>query len=83
MKFKKITDAHKNFGQLVQLIEEQDEDVILIKNGKPCILLKAMDEDALEDYIVAKHFSVDKLAKEAVGDTISLEEVEGELGLQG
>ncbi len=76
MKFRKITDAHKNFGQLIQLIEEQGEDIILIKNGKPCILLKAISEDDLEDYIVAKHFGVDKLAREAVGDTVSLEDVE-------
>jgi len=81
MKFEKITEAHKNFGNLVRFIEIEDEDVILVKNGKPLILMKKMSADDLEDYIVAKHFGVDKLAKQPVGETVGLEEVKKRLGL--
>lgn len=81
MKFKKITEAHQNFGQLVRLVEEDNEDVILVRNGKPCILIRKMDEDALEDYIVAKHAGLEKLAKDSSARVISLATVEERLGL--
>ena len=82
MKFEKITEAHKNFGHLVRIIEEDQEDVILVRNGKPLILMRAMSEDELEDYIVAKHFGVDQLARQSELETVPLEEVEKDLGLR-
>lgn len=80
MKFAKITDASQNFSLIAKMIEN-GEDVILTKKGVPYALVRKMDPDDLEDYIVAKHFGLDKLVKEPAQETIGLEEVEKRLGL--
>jgi len=79
MKFAKITDANQNFSQITQHIDAGEE-VILTKNGIPYALVKKMNPDDLEDYIIAKHFGVDKLAKEPLTGLLSQEEMEQKFG---
>ncbi len=79
MKFAKITDASQNFSQITQHIDA-GEDVVLTRKGLPYALITKMSPDDLEDYIVAKHFGVDKLAKEPLSDMLSQEDMEKKIG---
>lgn len=51
--------------------------VVVTKNGKPVKLMIDIDEEDLEDIILAKHFKLDELAEQAkqdhrAGKTVSM-----------
>lgn len=79
MKFANIREASRNFSTITHLIDDGD-DVVLTRNGKPYLLIKKLDEDDLEDYILAKHARVEEIAKKP-GKTYGLKEVKKQLGL--
>ncbi|MEB3244571.1 MAG: hypothetical protein VKJ06_01105 [Vampirovibrionales bacterium] len=79
MKFANMREASQNFSSITRLIEAGDE-VVLTKNGKPYLLIQRLEEDDLEDYILAKHHGVEEAARNPIpGGT--LEEVKKQFGV--
>lgn len=53
MKFVTIRELKINGSQVISSLE--NEDVIVTKRGKPAAALVHLDEDLLEDFIIAHH----------------------------
>lgn len=80
MKFATIREINQKISQFLRLIEDENEQVIITRNGKPCAILTKLDEEDLEDYILMEKHRVEEIASNPQG-LRSLDEVEKELGL--
>lgn len=81
MKFATIREINQKISQFLRLIEDENEQVIITRNGKPCAILTKLDEGDLEDYILMEKHRVEEIA-ENPGKLFSPDEVKRELGLQ-
>jgi len=59
MKFTEFSDFKDDVDMFISLAKK-GEDIILTKNGKPFISLSGIDKEDLEDYILAKHYNLEK-----------------------
>ena len=64
MKFVNIRELSRATSKYVKLANEEDE-VIVTRNGHPYAILQRIDEHDLEDFILAKHLDLDKEFKAA------------------
>ena len=79
MQFINIRDLSRSPSKYVKLANEK-EDVIITKNGHPYAVLTGINGDELEDFILARHFDLEKefsIAKDEhqSGKTISAREL--------
>ena len=59
MQFVNMRELSRSPSKYVTFANEQD-DVIITKNGRPYAILSKIDSEELEDYILAKHFNLEK-----------------------
>lgn len=67
MKFINIRELSKSPSKYIKSANE-DDDVIITRNGKPYAVISKMDGDDLEDFILAKHFDLERQFKQAIKD---------------
>lgn len=58
MQFVNIRELSRSPSKYVKLANEKD-DVVITRNGHPYAILSKLDEDDLEDFILAKHFNLE------------------------
>ena len=61
----KFTDFSKFKGDIDRFLNlaKSGEDVIITKAGKPILSMAGISKEEAEDYILAKHYKLDKKAK--------------------
>ncbi|MBN1181935.1 MAG: type II toxin-antitoxin system Phd/YefM family antitoxin [Bacteroidales bacterium] len=64
MQFVNIRELSRATSKYVKIANENDE-VIVTRNGHPYAILQRIDDNELEDYILAKHLSLNKDFKTA------------------
>ena len=57
MQFVNIRELSRATSKYVKIANEEDE-VIITRNGHPYAILQKIDGDELEDFILAKHFDL-------------------------
>jgi prevent-host-death family protein len=67
MKFINIRELSKSPSKYIKRANE-DGDVIITRNGKPYAVISKMDGKDLEDFILAKHFDLERQFKQAIKD---------------
>ena len=70
MKFVNIRELSRSPSKYVKLANEEN-DIIITRNGHPYALLSKINEDELEDFILAKHFNLEKEFNTAKKEFIS------------
>ena len=58
MQFINIRELSRSPSKYVKLANEEN-DIIITRNGHPYALLLKIDDDELEDFILAKHFNLE------------------------
>ena len=58
MKFINIRELSRSPSKYVKLANEEN-DIIITRNGHPYALLSKINDDELEDFILAKHFNLE------------------------
>ena len=58
MKFINIRELSRSPSKYIKLANEEN-DIIITRNGHPYALLLRINEDELEDFILAKHFNLE------------------------
>ena len=64
MKFATIRELNSGTSQVLK-DAEQNDGVVITKFGKPRYLLVEIDEDELEDFILAKHYNLETAFEKA------------------
>ena len=82
MKFADFSEFKNDFEKFISLVKKGD-DLILTKSGKPIISLAGINKDDIEDYLIAKHYKLEKKAKkiESASKSYTHKEVKKYLGL--
>ena len=82
MKFTELFNFKDDFDKFISLAKK-GEDVIVTKDGKPILSLAGISKDEAEDYLLAKHYKLEKKAKELESGTkvYTHKEVKKHLGL--
>lgn len=62
MKFTDFSKFKNDIDKFLKLVKK-GEDVIVTKAGKPILSMTGISKDEAEDYILAKHYKLDKKAK--------------------
>lgn len=80
----KFTDFSKFKNDLERFLKlaKSGENIIITKAGKPILSMAGISKDEVEDYILAKHYKLDKKAKNLESNKIlSHKQVKKHLGL--
>ena len=80
----KFTDFLKFKNEIDKFLKlaKQGEDVIVTKAGKPILSMAGISKDEAEDYILAKHFKLDKKAKDITNSKVlNQRQIKKHLGL--
>jgi len=64
MKFVNIRELSRATSKYVKIANEEDE-IIVTRNGHPCAILQRIDDNELEDFIIAKHLNLNNQFKVA------------------
>ncbi|MCH7760168.1 type II toxin-antitoxin system Phd/YefM family antitoxin [candidate division TA06 bacterium] len=67
MKFATIRELSSGTSQVLKEVESEDA-VIITKFGKPRYILLEINEDEIEDFILAKHYNLEKEFERARGE---------------
>ena len=59
MQFVNIRELSRATSKYVKIANENNE-IIVTRNGHPCAILQRIDDEELEDYILAKHININK-----------------------
>jgi len=59
MQFVNIRELSRATSKYVKIANEEDE-IIVTRNGHPYAILQRIDDHELEDYILAKHLNLNK-----------------------
>ena len=59
MHFINIKTLSRSPSKYIKLANEKD-DIIITRNGHPYAILTKIDDEDLEDYIIAKHYNLEK-----------------------
>ena len=59
MQFINIRELSRSPSKYVKEANEND-DVVITRNGHPYAILTKIDDENLEDYIIAKHYNLEK-----------------------
>lgn len=70
MKFINIRELSRSPSKYVKLANEKD-DIVITRNGHPYALLLKINDDELEDFILAKHFDLDNYFETAKQEHLS------------
>ena len=62
MKFTDLCKFRDDFDKFIKLAKG-GEDVIVTKSGKPILSLAGITKEEAEDYILAKHYKLEKKAR--------------------
>ena len=65
MRFINIRELSKSPSKYLKSANEEG-DIIITRNGKPFAVISKIDESELEDFILAKHFDLEKEFKNAL-----------------
>ena len=82
MKFTDLFKFRDDFDKFINLAKK-GEDVIVTKSGKPILSLAGITKEEAEDYILAKHYKLEKKARNIESDVkvYTHKEVKKRLGL--
>ncbi len=82
MKFTDFFKFRDDFDRFINLAKK-GEDVIVTKSGKPILSLAGISKEEAEDYILAKHYKLERKAKSVESGTkvYTHKEVKKRLGL--
>ncbi len=81
MKFTNFSEFKDDIDKFLSLAKK-GEDVIITKAGKPILSMAGINKEDAEDYILAKHYKLDKKAKNVQdGKVLSHKQVKKRLGL--
>lgn len=81
MKFTDSSDFKDNIDKFLKLAKK-GENIIITKAGKPILAMAGISKDEAEDYILAKHYKLDKKAKNIENSkTFNHKQVKKHLGL--
>lgn len=82
MKFTDFKEFKNKLNKFVD-IAIKGEHIIITKLGKPIISLSGISNDEIEDFILAKHFKLDKKAKSITtsSKTLTKKEIQKRLGI--
>ncbi len=82
MKFTDFFKFREEFDKFINLAKK-GEDIIVTKSGKPILSLAGISKEEAEDYILAKHYKLEKKAMSIEsGDKVyTHKEVKKRLGL--
>ncbi len=58
MQFVNIGELSRSFSKYVKLANEEN-DIVITRDGHPYALLLKINDDELEDFILAKHFNLE------------------------
>ncbi|MBN1781260.1 type II toxin-antitoxin system prevent-host-death family antitoxin [bacterium] len=64
MQFVNIRELSRATSKYVKIANEEDE-IIVTRNGHPYAILQRIDNEELEDYIIAKHLDLNNEFKSA------------------
>jgi prevent-host-death family protein len=59
MQFVNIRELSRSTSKYVKIANEEDE-VVVTRNGHPYAIIQRMDDDELEDFIIVKHLNLSK-----------------------
>ena len=59
MQFINIRELSRSPSKYIKMANE-DDDVVITKNGHPYALLSKIDDEELQDFILAKHFHLEQ-----------------------
>lgn len=65
MRFVNIRQLSKSPSKYLKSANEEG-DIIITRNGKPFAVISKIDDSELEDYVLAKHFDLEKEFKHAL-----------------
>lgn len=82
VKFAEFFKFKDDFDKFINLAKK-GEDIIVTKSGKPILSLASISKEEAEDYILAKHYKLEKKAKsiESGAKVYAHKEVKKRLGL--
>ena len=82
MKYTELFDFKDYFEKFISLAKK-GEDVIVTKNGKPILSLAGISKEEVEDYLLAKHYKLEKKSRdlELINKVYTHKEVKKRLGL--
>lgn len=83
MQFINMRELSRSPAKYVKLANEEN-DIIITRNGHPYALLSKIDGDELEDFILAKHYDLEKeftvaQKEHSEGKTRDLQDLLGEI----
>ena len=59
MQFINIRELSRSPSKYMKLANEKDDEIVITRNGHPYALLLKINDDDLEDFILAKHFNLE------------------------
>jgi len=71
MQFINIRELSRSPSKYMKLANEKDDDIVITRNGHPYALLLKINDDDLEDFILAKHFSLETEFENAKQENLS------------
>jgi len=75
VKFVNIRELSRSPSKYIKSANEEG-DVIITRNGQPYAVISKIDGDELEDFILAKHFDLEKQVKRAIKEYESDETID-------
>ena len=79
MKFTDFKDFKNDFKRFIE-IASKGENIIVTKSGKPFLSLSSIDKEDVEDFLITKHYKLDKKVRNLSQKLISHREVKKHLG---
>lgn len=68
MPFVSMRDLQRNAAQVIDDATDSGKPAVVTRNGKPVAILTAVDEEAFEDFLLARMPSLDADVREALED---------------
>lgn len=80
MKFTDFSEFKDKVDKFINLAKK-GEDIIVTKSGKPILSIAGITKDDIEDFVIAKHYNLDKKSKNITQNSfISHKKVKKHLG---
>ena len=81
MKFINIRELSKSPSKYIKSANEEG-DVIVTRNGQPYAVISKIDGDEVEDFVLAKHFDLEKQFKRALKEQRNDETIDARILLE-
>lgn len=79
MKFVSVREFSRSPSRFISE-SASGEDIVITKNGHPVVVVSELSENDIEDFVLAKHFHLERefqraLAESQRGETVELDEL--------